>query len=135
MKTTVRSTNQKMIITNDNGTQINGGTTSDKHGYTPIQLLTSSLGLCMFITISKLFERDQLELEEEEFSVTVDAKKATTGPSRVEQFMIEIEWPKGLDKAYQNKLSKLAERACTIGNTLKNSTTISIVEKGETNNE
>ncbi len=76
MKTTVRSTNQTMIITNDNGTQINGGTTSDKHGYTPIQLLTSSLGLCMFITISKLFERDQLELEEEEFSVTVDAKKS-----------------------------------------------------------
>ncbi len=129
MKTIISWSTNKMQIKNENNVEITGGNKLETDGYTPIELLTGSLGLCIFITITKLFERDGLNEHIENFSVTVDAQKSTDGPSRIEKLSVEIQMPEQLDSNYRKKLIKSAERACTIGNTLKQGTNIEVIEK------
>src|SRR5690625_902937 len=126
MKTVFNWSNQNMQIKNDNGVEIKLGT----HGYTPVELLTGSLGLCIFITISKMFERDRVNENVSDFSVTVEAEKAEEGPSRIECFSVAIQMPEQLDDSYRLRLIQSAERACTIGNTIKQGAEIRFSEKG-----
>ncbi|PTF65852.1 hypothetical protein BUY34_09090 [Staphylococcus cohnii] len=126
MKTKVTWNQEAMQIQNDEGIQVTGSAKPEESGYTPIELMSSSLGLCLFITISRIFERDQLELDLTQLSVTVDAVKAENGPSRIEQFVVDIELPAGLDSSYRKKIILSAEKACTIGNTLQKGAEINI---------
>lgn len=128
MKTVIEWSNKNMQIKNDAGVEINGSDKPSATGYTPIELLTSSLGLCIFITITRMFERDGIEENLEEFSVTVEAEKAKEGRSRIENFLVAIQMPKQLDASYRKKLIKSAERACTVGNTLQHGAEINITD-------
>ncbi|MCU4668412.1 OsmC family protein, partial [Bacillus paralicheniformis] len=93
-------------------------------GLTPIELLEASLGMCITISLQKMFERDGIEVLEDEFSVSVSAAKAPEGPSRVEKCSVSVKLPEHLPTDYKKKLITSAERACTIGNTLKRGVTI-----------
>ncbi|MFC4403402.1 OsmC family protein [Gracilibacillus xinjiangensis] len=126
MKTMIKWSNQNMQITNQSADQIIGVSVREENGYTPVELLTSSLGLCIFITISRLFERDGITIKENEFTVSVEAFKALRGPSRIEELLVEVSFPAYLEEAYRNKLIHSAEKACTIGNTIKNGAKIMI---------
>jgi len=130
MKTIVEWSNKNMQIKNDAGIEINGLDKEGMAGYTPIELLTSSLGLCIFITITRMFERDGIKDNMDEFSVTVEAEKAKGGPSRIENFLVSIQMPKQLDESYRKKLIISAKRACTVGNTLQHGAEITVTDKG-----
>lgn len=130
MKTVINWSNQNMQIKNDNGVKITGLDKPSADGYTPIELLTGSLGLCIFITITRMFERDEVVENVSDFSVTVEAEKSKKGPSRIEYFSVAIQMPEQLDVNYRMKLIKSAERACTIGNTIKQGAEIRFSEEG-----
>lgn len=129
MKTVVRSGKEGMLIQNNKLYEIKAADVPNSDGFTPIELLTGSLGLCVFISISRMLERDGIKWQEDELNISVTAEKAEKGPSRVEQFKVEVAMPASLDKSYRNKLLRSAEKACTIGNTLKNGATIYLRER------
>ncbi|WP_413375187.1 OsmC family protein [Alkalihalobacillus sp. 1P02AB] len=130
MVTTVKWKDESMFISNGKNVEINGATIhTNDIGYSPVELITSSLGLCVFISLTKLFERDQIEIEKEQLAVTVSASKAEGSPSRLEKFDVTVQFPTGLDNAYREKLLKSAERACTIGNTIQQGAKINMNQK------
>ncbi|MBP1991819.1 OsmC family protein [Paenibacillus eucommiae] len=115
---------QNYNIRNENGFSTYGVTAPDAEGMTPIELLSSSLALCVSISLVKLMERDGVDPGQ--LSISIEAEKAADSPSRVERFVLDIQLPELLDPAYRNKLIKSAERACTIGNTLRRGAEIEI---------
>ncbi|MEK3888806.1 OsmC family protein [Bacillus sp. FSL K6-3431] len=117
--TIIKKINGSFDVYNAAGFQVEGSYNPDSKGLSPLELLESSLGLCISISLQKMFERDEIDVGDDEFSVKVDATKASDGPSRVEKCMVNITLPKHLSDEYKKKLIVSAERACTIGNTLK----------------
>ncbi|WP_276577875.1 OsmC family protein, partial [Bacillus thuringiensis] len=65
-------------------------------GLSPIELLDASLGMCITISLQRMFERDGIEVQEDEFSVSVSAAKAPYGPSRVEKCTVSVKLPEHL---------------------------------------
>ncbi|MEK3936620.1 OsmC family protein [Sporosarcina sp. FSL W7-1349] len=120
----IRRINGEYGIHNDNGMQVKGMEAANGNGLSPIELLESSLGLCIAITMQRMFERDGVAVAEHEFSVAVSATKAVEGPSRIEQCVVKVRLPDHFTPEYKKKLMVSAERACTIGNTLKQGITI-----------
>ncbi|KMK75344.1 hypothetical protein AB990_16020 [Alkalihalobacillus pseudalcaliphilus] len=116
-------------MTNDKQFQVNGATlqTNDQ-GLSPIELISSSLGLCVFISMNKLFDRDEVDVDREQLEVKVLATKAEGAPSRIESFQVKIKFPDGLEPTYKRKLAISAEKACTIGNTIQRGAEIKVVE-------
>ncbi|WP_066190383.1 MULTISPECIES: OsmC family protein [Gracilibacillus] len=131
MKTIVTWSNNDLEIRNTTGGQIVGTENADDQGFTPIELLTSSLGECIVISLSRLLKRDDVSFEEKDLQVTVQAHKAEKGPSRVERFTVDIQLALDLDEKYRKRLIKSAQRACTIGNTLKSGAEITYHDGGD----
>ncbi|PWA09432.1 hypothetical protein DCC39_13110 [Pueribacillus theae] len=124
----VRWSDSGYNIINDSNFEMKGASTPRTEGLTPIELLESSLGLCVAITINQILVRDGYG--QAEVQVSVKAKKAKSPPSRVEKFLVDIRFPEGNDlkEEYRGKLIMLAERACTIGNTLQQGAAINMKE-------
>lgn len=133
MKTTVLNSEKGMLIKNESNAEIKAKDSSNVGGFTPIELLTGSLGLCVYISITKLFERDEVEWETDQLRVSVSAEKAENRPSRVENLTVEVTLPPHLDDAYRKKLLHSTERVCTIGNTIKSGAQIHLIERKEAN--
>lgn len=66
-----------------------------------------------------------------EIRALVNAEKANDAPSRVEKMTVDVAFPKdcGLQESYRKKLITIAERTCTIGNTLSRGVAITTTEK------
>ncbi len=116
-------------IYNEAGLQLEGSLVPNSNGLSPKELLEASLGLCVAISLQKIFERDNIEVDEKAVSIEVTAVKAQASPSRFEKFDVTIGLPNQFTDEYKQKLILSVERACTIGNTLKNGVTIHTVEQ------
>lgn len=91
-------------------------TPGGEEGLTPLELISSSLGLCIVLTLNQLIERDELNVEE--LKVDVQVEKSTEKPSRIARFVVDLSFSGEFDEKVKAKLIKMANRACTIGNTL-----------------
>ncbi len=111
-------------VYNEAGFQVEGSFSANLEGLNPKEMLEASLALCTTIVIQRMFERDGIEYQEGDFSVEVNAIKAGDSPSRFEECIMKITLPPHLEDSYKNKLIVSAERACTIGNTLRKGLTI-----------
>ena len=129
MKTIVTWSNDQLKTTNHKNDQIITATSAEASGFNPVELLTSALGSCIVISIKKLLDRDGIKFQEKDLVVIVHALKAEKGPSRIEQFSVEINLTLDLEEKYRKRLIKSAERACTVGNTLKTGTTITYIDR------
>ena len=118
----------KNSISNDLGVQAMGSFAAGNEGLNPRELLEAALGLCVSLTLRKLFERDGHLTDETEMAIEVTAIKHEGGDNRFDRFEIKVKMPVGLDAGYKEKALLLAERGCTIGNTLKNVCTVESVE-------
>lgn len=126
----VQRKNGNFGVYNDAGYQVEASFTANSTGLNPRELLESSLGLCITIVISKMLVRDGIELKDDDrFSVEVRAIKAEDSPSRFEECVVKVELPDHFPDQYKRKLIKSAERACTIGNTLKQGVKITHTEE------
>lgn len=124
--TFIKKSNGSFGIYNEAGIQVEGSFAANINGLNPKELLEASIGMCMTIGIQKMFERDGIEVQDDEFSVEVTSIKAPEGPSRFDKFNVTISLPERLPADYKNKLIISAERACTIGNTVKKGAIIDI---------
>lgn len=124
--TVIKKENGKVGVYNEVGYQVEGAFSSNLEGLNPKELLEASLGLCVTIVITRMLERDGVEIEEDELSVEVTAIKASDSPSRFEEFQMAITLPEHFSAEYKKKLIVSAERACTIGNTLRKGANIHI---------
>ncbi len=127
--TIIKNSNGVNQIYNKAGLQLEGSLVPNSNGLSPKELLEASLGLCIAISLQKIFERDNIEVDEKEVSIEVTAVKALNSPSRFEKFDVSIALPNQFSDKYKQKLIISVERACTIGNTLKNGVTIHTIEQ------
>lgn len=129
MLTIIKQINGKNSIYNGAGIQLEGSSAPDLNGLSPKELLEASLGLCIAISMQKMFERDDVKVEDHDISIEVSASKGEANTNRFEKLDVSIKFPEHFTVKYKKKLLVSVERACTIGNTLKNSVTIETVEQ------
>lgn len=118
-------------IYNEAGLQLEGSLAPNLNGLSPKELLEASLGLCISISLQKMFERDNSVVEDKDISIEVTAVKGANSPSHFEKFDVSIAFPDHFSDEYKKKLIISVDRACTIGNTLKNSVTIHTIEQAK----
>lgn len=126
--TKIRIVEGQNEIHNEAGLQIIGSTAPNQSGLSPRELLESALGLCVSISLQKIMDYDKVEYDKSVIGVEVTATKAADGTNRFSNFDVRVQLPSTLDEAYKKKLMTVVERACTIGNTLKEG---AIVETSE----
>jgi len=120
----IKQSNGIFGVYNGVGLQVQGSFSPDSDGLNPKEMLESSLAMCTVIVLQRMFERDGVEVGADEFSVEVKAIKAPDSPSRFEKCEMTIILPDHFSDAYKKKLIVSAERACTIGNTLRSGITV-----------
>lgn len=127
--TRIHYDNQQATITNDAGmtaTGFNGDI--DAQGFRPKELLEAAVALCMTMNVRKVLERDGIDFQLEDVAATATASKEDGITNRFTAIDVELTLPAHLEAAYRTKLIKIAERGCTIGNTIKASASISVTE-------
>ncbi|MDL4839515.1 OsmC family protein [Aquibacillus rhizosphaerae] len=118
MITLERAEKGSFKMKNNKDVTVNGANSeTNADGYTPFELLCSSVSLCMALSIDALVERDELEIEA--YNIYVEPHKAEGSPSRIERLTVQVELKTNLDEEIKTKLISSAKRACTVGNTLK----------------
>jgi uncharacterized OsmC-like protein len=123
--TNVKTIDGQMQIINEAGIQVKGSRTPNSEGLSPRELLEASVALCVTITIQKVLERDQIEYDPTQLEVDVVAtKEADPQANQFSHLHVKVRLPDSLDEAYRRKLITIAERGCTIGNTLKSGAVI-----------
>lgn len=125
----IKKENGKYGIYNKEGFQVEGSFTADSNGLNPKELLEAAIGMCLTIVIQRMFERDGIEIQDNEFSIEVNGVKATDSPSRFEHFDVSINLPDRLPFEYKQKIIVSAERACTISNTVTRGASVNINER------
>jgi uncharacterized OsmC-like protein len=115
-------------IYNEAGKQLIGSHAPNQTGLSPRELLESALGLCVSISLQKILDYDGTEYDKDSIRVEVSATKPEDKTNRFSDFKVIVTLPPTLEEAYKEKLKKVVERACTIGNTLRNSAIVEMVE-------
>lgn len=122
----IRKENGSFGIYNEEGLQVQGSFTPNSSGLNPKELLEASIGMCLNIVIQRMFERDGVEVHDDEFSIEVTGVKAADSPSRFEHFDVKITFPEHFSEEYKRKITVSAERACTISNTVTRGASVKI---------
>ncbi|MGI5900118.1 MAG: OsmC family protein [Christensenellales bacterium] len=128
--TIIRYKDGQNEIYNEAGRQALGSLTAGMEGLNPRELLEASLGLCVSITLTALFKRDGISLGPEGFDVHVAASKAEGIKNRLTDFKVSVKFP-DLEPEYKRKAMIIAERGCTIGNTLVSGANVVLKESEE----
>ena len=131
-KTVVKLTviNNENQIANGAGSKIKGSKGPNIYGgLSPKELLEGAVALCLSMTLEKVLERDEVEVNFDELIINVQASKRAGAENRFSDFHVEVAFPSGLEPKYKQKLLKVIERGCTISNTLTGDVDVSIKEK------
>lgn len=115
-------------IYNDAGFQLIGSHAPGQEGLSPRELLEAALGLCVSIVLQKKLVTDGIACNPQEIQVEVTASKPEDGANRFSDFKVQVRFPFTLDPVYKAKLKVIAERACTISNTLKAPAEVELLE-------
>ncbi|MEK4229714.1 OsmC family protein [Solibacillus sp. FSL H8-0538] len=116
-------------ISNGAGMQIIGSKAPDQAGLSPKELLEAALALCVSISMEKILERDEMNVDLNDLKIEVKASKAEGVTNRFTHFETTVEMPANMEEKYKKKLLVIVERACTIGNTITEGATIHVSEK------
>lgn len=127
--TIIQHTNKEIEILNGAGIQAKGSTASNLEGLNPKELIEAAVGLCATLTARHILQRDAIEYNLEELTVTVQASKSEDIKNRLTNFDIQMQLPETLDEAYKKKLIKSVKKGCIIGNTIENGATVEFTEK------
>lgn len=114
-------------IANGAGRQLIGSKAPDQKGLSPKEMLEAALALCISISIEKVLERDDINVNLNELVVEVTASKSEGITNRFTNFDAHVTLPSGLDEAYKKKLLTVVERVCTISNTLASEAKVNII--------
>lgn len=121
----VKNKDQAHEITNDkNVISIGAAQDSATEGFSPIDYITSSVAMCMALTLDAVLDRGDIEVDS--YEIKTSAIKANTSPSRLEKIDVEIEFKGNVDDATKEKLVLIAKRGCTIGNTIEHGAPVNV---------
>lgn len=95
-------------------------------GFNPKHLLEASLALCSCSVLTSVLQRDGKLDDAGELQVDINSSKDETGKNRLGSFVITIHFPDGLDDDYKKKVLKIVEKGCSIGNTLREASTVTL---------
>lgn len=124
----IKNKDQIHEITNDKNVVTTGAKQdSGIEGYSPIDYITSSVAMCMALTLDAVLERGDIDVES--YEIKTSATKANTSPSRLEKIDVEIEFKGNVDDATKEKLVLIAKRGCTIGNTIEHGAPVEVSAK------
>lgn len=119
-------------IHNAAGLQLIGNHGPDlEGGLSPRELLEAALALCVSISLQKIMAYDGVSYDPSSIRIEVASKKAEDKSNRFTDFHVTVTLPQELDTAYKEKLKSVVERACTIGNTLKNGAVVELIETAQ----
>ncbi len=106
-------------ITTPTGGTIKIVTSVSQAGFSPLDLIYSSVAACMAlsarIATGKLGLGDRLT----DVRVEVKGEKAHDGPSRIELFNVTFHFDGDLAHNEKHRLAEMAEEICTVSNTLR----------------
>lgn len=123
--------NEKHNISNSVGMQLVGNPKRDLDGgLNPMELIESSLALCVSLTFEAILKRDGIYKEGMDFSVEVKATKDPDGANRITNYGIKVNFLGGLDADFIKKAIPSLERGCTISNSLKEAATVTLDIEG-----
>lgn len=114
------------LVTSRTGGHVTVVTGASEEGFNPLDLMFASLSACLAlsarIAASKLGILDRFE------SVTADVTghKSADEPYRIERFSVWIKINGDFTEAERFKIVEMAEKICTVSNTLHTPPTISI---------
>lgn len=117
--TYVKIVDGRTEIGNAAGAQVSGGNEPDGDGLSPRELLEAAAAFCVVKSIRTVLDRDRVAYDPDELQAEAVAVKEEGGANRFSRMTVRVKLPAGLEDAYRNKLLAIAERACTIGNTLR----------------
>lgn len=127
---TLNWANNKNEISNGAGVQLNGTKGINlAGGLNPKELLEGAVALCLSITLEKVLERDEIQVDLNQLQIHVNASKTEGTENRFSHFQVDVQFPDGLEEKYRKKLLKVIERGCTISNTLQGDVTVELQEK------
>ena len=127
--TAVKFENGQNGIYNAMGKQANGSFKAGLGGgLNPVELIEGSLALCVSLTLRAMFERDGVLTDDTTLVIEVKGEKDPGGANRFHKFDISVKFPESFDDEYKQKAMVVAERGCTIGNTITNSAAVHISE-------
>ena len=118
--TTIQYQGGQNTVVNGAGPQLKGNSAMGlPGGLNPKELIEAAIAMCVSLNLTALLERDGKLEETTELEISIASVKPESGENRIERFEMDIKLPEGIDEAYGQKLMQMAERACTIGNTVK----------------
>ena len=127
--TTVKFESGQNGIYNAMGKQANGSFKAGLDGgLNPVELLEGAMALCVSLTLRAMFERDGVLTDDTSLIIDVNGEKDPEGANRFHKFDIKVKFPESFADEYKKKAMVVAERGCTIGNTIINSATVHISE-------
>lgn len=124
--TYVKITGGKMEIGNGAGIQVAGSGEPDGDGLSPKELLEAAVALCVVKSVRTVLDRDGVAHDPDEIEATAAASKEEGVANRFSRLDVRVKLPSNLDEAYRRKLLVVAERACTIGNTIRSGATVTL---------
>jgi uncharacterized OsmC-like protein len=117
---------------NARGSEIRYAVSPSAPGFNPLELLSASLGICTAINLRKELGALADGGNALPFEVVVGCVKAQDLPPRVERLNLRVRLPEEVPEAAAAGVVQRAEAACTIANTLRVSTTITVRDQDTT---
>jgi uncharacterized OsmC-like protein len=113
-------------VTSRTGGEIDIVTGASEEGFNPLDLMFASLSACL--VLSARIAASRLGILDRFSSVQADVtgRKSADEPYRIEQFFVTFTLEGDLSEAERSEIVELAERICTVSNTLHTPPTISI---------
>ncbi|MQT15164.1 OsmC family protein [Segnochrobactrum spirostomi] len=105
------------LVTPTGGT-LTVATAVSEPGFSPIDLLHSSLAACLVLSAKIAANRLGVADRIVAFKATVGGEKAADAPSRIARFDVAIEIEGDIDDETRRRIVEEAETICTVSNTL-----------------
>jgi len=125
----IKFENGKNGIYNVMGKQADGSFKAGSDGgLNPSELLEASLALCISLNMRAMFDRDGVLTDDTVLVIETKGEKDPGGANRFHKYEITVQFPEGFDEEYKKKAMIIAERSCTISNTIINSAEVHVRE-------
>lgn len=95
-------------------------------GFNPLDMLYSSLAACLVLSVKGAVVKLQYLEQFRDVEVTVTGEKAHEGVSRVEKLKVSMVIDGNFDEAQRHEIVALAEKLCTVSNTLAHSPSMTV---------
>lgn len=114
------------VVTSRTGGQVTVVTGASEEGFNPLDLMFASLSACLALSARIAASRLGILDRFESVFADVTGRKSADEPYRIEQFFVSIKIDGKFSESERFEIVEMAERICTVSNTLHTPPVISI---------